>query len=391
MSGRLSVVVGAQFGSEGKGAIAAHLTRPENNPWFDEDGRESVRPVVCVRVGGPNAGHTVYGNCPLALEVEATGFKCPNCDSHGHPWRLRQIPVAAVSNPEAKLVIAAGSEVDLLVLMTEVRELNAAGYDVTPRLSVDASATLLTPRHQESERNFELSDKIGSTGKGIGAARADRIWRQAGIVADFDGDIPVTVVRETGQMLHRALVNGAHVVIEGTQGYGLGLHTRYYPQVTSGDCRAVDFLAQAGISPWHRAIQAFEVYVVARVRPIRVAGNSGPLAEETTWDELGLPEERTTVTKKVRRVGEWDPDLVHAAVLANGGGDLVHMPQDDHVVVALTMADHLIPELAGQTEMPSEVWPQWLDLIGRVEKEAGARVAIVGTGPTTVIELGGFE
>lgn len=386
MNGRLSVVVGAQFGSEGKGAIAAHLTRPETNPWFNEEGHESVRPVVCVRVGGPNAGHTVYGNCSLALEVEATGFKCPDCDEHGHPWRLRQIPVAAVSNPEAKLVIAAGSEVDFEVMIREVRELDRAGYNVSTRLFVDASATVIGYHHVRAEERAELSDRIGSTGKGIGAARSDRIWRQAGIVADFESDIPVAVARETGQMLHRDLANGAHVVIEGTQGYGLGLHTRYYPHTTSGDCRAIDFLAQAGISPWAPEDLSFKVYVVARVRPIRVAGNSGPLADETSWDELGLPEERTTVTKKVRRVGEWDPDLVHAAVLANGGGDIDNYYTP--VVVALTMADHVIPELAGRTEIEGSLWPQWLELIGRVEKESGAHVAIVGTGPTTVIDMG---
>lgn len=392
MSGRLSVVVGAQFGSEGKGAIAAHLSKLENNYYFNEDDERTVRETWVVRVGGPNAGHTVYGSCPG--DGPGGVYACDNCDEHGHAWRLRQVPVGAVSNPHARLVIAAGSEVDFEVLLSEIRELDAAGYEVRSRLTVDASATVLTEAHKITEAVHRLSDRIGSTGKGIGAARASRIMRDVGIVGDFDGDFPLLIAHNTGEALQRGLRDRhAHVIIEGTQGYGLGLHTKYYPQVTSGDCRAIDFLAQAGISPWVDGLDSFRVYVVARVRPIRVAGNSGPLVDETTWDELGLPEERTTVTQKIRRVGEWDGDLVRSAVLANGGGgyDDLAGAVDNRVVVALTMADHLIPALAGSVD-PVALGDGWMDLISmvdRVEKDAGAPVTLIGTGPTTVIDYEG--
>lgn len=396
MSGRLSVVVGAQFGSEGKGAIAAHLSKPENNYYFNEDGEQTVRETWVVRVGGPNAGHTVYGRCPQGGPMswgKTISKDCPDCDAHGHPWRLRQVPVGAVSNPHARLVIAAGSEVDMEVLLREINELDRAGYEVRSRLTVDASATVLTEVHQDQERCAGLLGRLGSTGKGIGAARASRVWRDAGTVADFDGDFPILVAHGTGEALQRGLRDRhAHVIIEGTQGYGLGLHTKYYPHTTSGDCRAIDFLAQAGVSPWLDGLDSFRVYVVARVRPIRVAGNSGPLAGETTWDELNLPEERTTVTQKVRRVGDWDPDLVRSAVLANGGGGLNGLAgiTDDRVVIALTMADHLIPALAGSTDpIGAEGWTELLDMVDRVEKDAGAPVTLIGTGPTSIIDYEG--
>jgi adenylosuccinate synthase len=90
---------------------------------------------------------------------------------------------------------------------------------------------------------------------------------------------------------------------------------------------------------------------------------------------LGLPEEFTTVTKKVRRVGEWDPELAQEALFANGG------PRGS-TRIAITMLDHLFPEVSGVT-----VWSGlshearvWLDVR---ENELGAPIDMVGTGPYT--------
>ena len=348
MNSRLSVVVGGQYGSEGKGAIAGHLTRPQ------------PRQVVCVRVGGPNAGHTVLGNGP---------------EGPRHPWRLRTIPVAAVTNPDAWLVIAAGSEIDYSVLVHEAEILEDYGHKVWDRLVIDPQATVLDQHHIARETELDLHRTIGSTGKGIGAARADRIMRTADIWADcveWHRSQPI----ESHLFLAGAAEEGSHIVIEGTQGYGLGLHAGHYPQCTSNDARAIDFLAMAGINPWQAGIDAFRIYVVARVYPIRVAGNSGPLKNETTWEDLGLEPELTTVTRKVRRVGEWDPELVADAVQANGGPGTAR--------VCLTMLDHAVPEVAGYTG-PIDLLPhqakQWIE---RVERDTGAKVAMVGTGPDTI-------
>jgi adenylosuccinate synthase len=346
-SGKVVVVVGGQYGSEGKGAIAAYLCRPE----------EAGAGLDAVRVAGPNAGHTVV-------------------DGEGRRWPLRQIPVAAVSNPDARLFIAAGSEIDPGVLDAEEAALVDGGFRVGNRLFIDDQATVIEERHRVAENNWtgdvgeDLNARIGSTAKGIGAARAERIWRRARTAGTG---------RDTGAMLRSGLREGRRVVIEGTQGYALGLHAGWYPFCTSSDCRVVDFLAMAGIGV------EFEVepWVVLRTYPIRVAGNSGPLPYETTWAELEVAtggyarEERTTVTQRVRRVAGWDPGLAGQAVEANGSGA---------VRVALTMFDYWYPSIAGATQA-GDLTNQMLGMVRVVESQTGARVALLGTGPDSIIDL----
>lgn len=389
--GRVTVVVGGQFGSEGKGATTGHIGRPEANV-----GRE----VLGVRVGGPNAGHVVYGRCPVKARAPKILEVCVKCNEFGHPWALRQVPVVAVTNPGAALVIAAGSEVDPEVLASEVSALNAAGYNVTERLLVDRSATVLSESHRAAEAGKELQKRLGSTAKGIGGARVDRLWREARTVGDAEeftvGVLDRVDLGDTTDSMRDCLSDGGHVIIEGTQGYGLGLHTDYYPFTTSADCRAIDFLAQAGISPWgafgfNRAQVDLKIVVCFRPFPIRVAGNSGPMEGETSWNELGLSPEFTTVTQKMRRVGDWDPGLVDAAIRANGG-------PADNVVLALTMADHVIPGLKGLTSVDEvslgadQALQKWIDnsdLTGPVREQLWHGVVVgqtlFGTGPTTML------
>lgn len=377
MTGKLIVVSGAQFGSEAKGHVADQLTRPEYVGYSTS--------IVAVRVAGPNAGHTVYGVCPPSCDGTSNGHEF-NGKTIGHPWRLRTVPVSAVNNPNAKLVIAAGSEIDLSVLNRELSELDAAGYNATARLLVDNQATILSPQYIEDEVNDGIQERLGSTAKGIGAARADRIWRYAdlwhhAVQAEQTGDLAGF---DTADVIRQCLKDGATVMIEGTQGYGLGLHAGMYPKCTSSDCRAIDFLSMAGVSPWDPAVGEFEVWLATRVRPIRVAGNSGALKGETTWDDLGLPREYTTVTLKERRVGEWDGDLVRRAVAANGGAPTVRL--------ALTMVDSVIPDLSGMSgvgltdaDIEADGWQDLANLLKRVEGDSRARVAFVATGPTTGI------
>jgi adenylosuccinate synthase len=227
-----------------------------------------------------------------------------------------------------------------------------------------------------------MHEGIGSTGKGIGAARADRIMRRAKRIED-DGDLVETLYEAGADFIDLPnLARSGHwdyIIIEGTQGFGLGLHAGFYPYCTSSDCRAIDFLAMAGINPWHGYTE-FNIWGAARVFPIRVAGNSGPLRNETTWDELGLPPEFTTVTKKMRRVGQWDRGLVSNACRANGGPGTVQ--------VAVTMLDQLFPELAGVTEthriMEHDHAFAWLN---QREQETSCRVGLVTTGPNTGVFL----
>lgn len=359
MGGKLITVSGGQFGSEAKGAVAAHLSKQE---------AEAETPLLAVRVGGPNAGHTVIGTGPDGSE--------------NFPWRLRSVPVAAVTNPEAALAIAAGSEVDEGVLHQELKALDAAGYQATNRLLIDSQATLLEHHHIEEEVASGLQQRLGSTAKGIGAARVDRIWRTATL---YGGGTDVAA------MARNYLRNGYTVLIEGTQGYGLGLHAGEYPYCTSNDCRAIDFMAMAGISPWDEGIDQLENWLVFRTRPIRVAGNSGPLKDERTWDGLGLPKEHTTVTKKERRVGEWDAELAQRAVDANGGPSRVR--------IALMMVDQILSQVAGvdtdtllmglDSGQATEIFglaEQVADEIAPYEKDLGAPALLLGTSPSTMID-----
>lgn len=359
--GKVMVVVGGQYGSEAKGHVAAYLGR-----------RDAV--TIGVRVAGPNAGHTVIGPDAMGHPEVNPGWEGP-----AREWKLRTIPVLAVSNPMSPLVIAAGSEIDPQVLDAEITELDKAGYRVSQRLLIDSQATLIEPGHIEVEQQRAMQSRIGSTAKGIGAARSARVMREASTWGGSTEAETMGQTLDTTNWLRGALALDASVIIEGTQGYGLGLHAGEYPFCTSSDCRAIDFLAMAGLSPWDPVIEKVEPWVVLRTRPIRVAGNSGRLENETTWEGLGLPEERTTVTNKVRRVGEWDHDLARRAVVANGG---------PNVRVAITMLDQMFPEVAGARTF-EDLSVQAVEWVAQKQFEIGAPVHLVGTSPSTIVDIEG--
>lgn len=350
--GKLMVVVGGQFGSEAKGACAAALAARSDEP-------------LVVRTGGPNAGHTVWGGTPH------------------QEFKLRQLPTAAISNPNARLAIAAGSVVDPDLLNKEITETGTDRF-----VMVDEMATILESGHLDREA-LDSGLHNWSTQKGIGAARAERIMRRAKIWRDVHHFSPQTTCSDVAYLVRRQLQAGGDVVVEAAQGYGLGLHTTYYPKTTSSDCRAIDALAAVGVSPWMGKWYEIEVWVVLRPYPIRVAGESGPLRNEVSWQELGLPEERTTVTNKVRRVGLWDAALAEAAIRANGG-------PSPAVRVWFSMADQVIPQIRGITD-PQNLWDvaampevghelrNWNALV----RQAGAPIYALGTGPDTHVMVHG--
>lgn len=343
-SGKLQVIVGGQFGSEGKGAITAHLARTEE------------RDLVAARVAGPNAGHTAY-------------------DDDGVKYALRSLPVASICRPDAKLIISAGSEVEWAVLQSEL-ELTAK-HKSAERLTLDPQATVIDKRHQDAEDVLTA----GSTKKGIGAARADRLMRMADLTG-YHGHEHGFETQSTSPIMEDAMMGGDCVQIEGTQGYGLGLHAGYYPHCTSSDARAIDFLSMAGLSPWSEFVAELEIWVVFRTYPIRIAGNSGPMYREISWETLGkrtgghVKEEFTTVTQKRRRVGEWDQGLAMRALWANG-------TPSPSVRVALTFADYVNPSLADVNEKTSEL----LNEVELYERYLNHEISLVGTGPNTVVDL----
>lgn len=353
--GKLIVVVGGQYGSEAKGHVCAYLGEREDY-------------LLAIRVGGPNAGHTVV-------------------DTNGRHWPFRHIPVAAVrpARRATSLAIAAGSEVDYGVLHDELYDLEKE--HIEPFLTVDTEATLLEERHRAAEAGG-LTGSHGSTQKGIGAARSDRLLRKAS--RTIDNPALKTLGHhvhfgDVSRIAHDHLHDGGTVLIEGTQGYKLGMHAGDYPFCTSGNARAVDFMSQAGISPWDPAITELEIWVVFRTFPIRIAGNSGPMRGELQWGEgplTNIAPEFTTVTKKMRRVGEWDHKLAWDAIRANGS--------DVHI--ALTFFDYVYPEFecAATPVGLSNHWPgpRFESGVNVLEDAwfGGRQIELVGTGPSTIVD-----
>lgn len=348
LRGHATALVGAQYGSEGKGLVAAKLAN-----LYD----------CHVRTGGPNAGHTFYYN----------GQKCV----------ARSVPCGWI-NPDARLYIGPGAVLDLGVLAQELDEIaSVLGEEPMPHLMVDHRATVISMSQHTGEGGVEgkAHKAIGSTGEGVGLARMSRVNRGALIPTDrapyafvsaqdraaILGDLEVEV-GDVAAELHRQLQEGAEILLEGTQGSGLSLTLGPWPYCTSTDTNAAQLAADAGISP----SDVRETVLVARTYPIRVAGNSGPLAGEISWTDIGQEPEITTVTKKVRRIGTFDLDQVRYAAQVNWPCLLV-----------ITFMDYLWPETAGvtdQADFPEEAleWLEW------VAAATGCEVMAVGTGPDSL-------
>lgn len=320
-------LVGAQWGSEGKGVIAAGLAKHFN---------------AAVRVGGPNAGHSFY---------------------HGDDLhKMRGVPCAWV-NEAARLFIGAGAVVNPELL---VRELDAVNRSIT----IDPQAMLVNHHHEQQEGSIVKA--IGSTGEGVGAARTEKIGRlDARLAGRWDWPDRVKIGPVAWEVAE-ILANGGAVMLEGTQGSGLSLHHGSYPFVTSSDTNASGIAAEAGIAPSHIK----HTHLVARTYPIRVAGNSGPMGgAELSWDyfiERGIVErpEKTTVTQKVRRIAEWDDGVFNRAVVLN-----------NPCGVWLTFGDYLVPELAGFTD-PDAVMaaPAIREMVTRISRTWSLPVLGVGMG-----------
>lgn len=288
----ITVVVGGQFGSEGKGKTTSLLAR------------EFGEKCAVVRCGGPNSGHITY--------------------EHGKEYCLRLLPSGVVYG--RRLFLAPAAVVDVKVLHDEIKK-----YDVSPeQLSVDPFSVAVTPEMQKAEK--DLTNLISSTGSGTGAATASKTMRQPGtqLVKDIllENAWLRPYVRDVRSELHDLIDHGYRIILEGTQGFGLSLHhSRMFPKTTSKDTSAAQFVMEAGLSP----LQVDQIIMVIRTFPIRVAGKqSGPMKNEITWDllrqESGYPydiTEVTTVTRKVRRVGRFDRQFVLDSCCVNRPTDLV--------------------------------------------------------------------
>lgn len=330
----VSIVVGGQYGSEGKGKVAHYIARTSGAR-------------AAVRVGGPNSGHTVYGDT-------------------GEKYIFQHLPTAAIL-PDVICVLATGSYIDVPRLLNEAALIGLPAG----RLKVDPHAVVITEQDCVEEHLVGLRAGIGSTLTGTGAAVMNRISRTRPIRFAKDEPRLRPYLADTKDLLTRMLDAGDRVVIEGTQGYGLSvLHTPHYPYATSRDTTAAGFLSEVGLSP----MDVDDVVMVIRAFPIRVPGNSGPLANETSWEQvtresgsLETLSEITSVTKSVRRVANFDPEIVREAIQVNRPTRVILNHVDYFDRASVVDAGALTPRMQLA--------------IGAIERELGIDLWGVGTSP----------
>lgn len=332
----LTIVVGGQYGGEGKGKIVSHLTAADNVEYV-------------VRCGGPNSGHTV--------------------DFNGKRYVLRSLPAGFI-NAKTRLLLAAGTLINPDILLQELEHCK-----VKPsRLGIDFNAGVIAKEDEDYERNINLGKKIGSTLSGVGSAVARRALRSGSFLLAREEPKLQPFLTSVSNEINSALDRNLKVTVEGTQGFGLSLyHSKSYPYTTSRDTTASAFLSEVGASP----LRATSVIMVLRTYPIRVGGNSGPLKNEITWEKLrelsGYPyaiREFTTVTNRLRRVAIFDMGIVKEAALIN-------KPTE----IALNGVDYLDYRNRG-TRRIQDLTLKTREFIDYIERETRVKVRFVGTGPT---------
>ena len=315
-----TIVVGGQYGDEGKGKIVSYLAMKDN-------------PQIVVRGGvGPNAGHQVRVN--------------------GKLYSLRLLPCGFV-NSKARLLIGAGVLVDKDVLLKEI-ELTGA----EDRTGIDRNATLITPDHKVRDSD-ENAKKIGTTGSGCGPAMSDRVTRVAKIVADEPS------LSKYLTDVWKEVNSAKNVLIEGSQGFMLSNIYGTYPFTTSKDTAASTAAADVGLGP--RSID--RVVMVIKAYTTRVG--SGPFPDEMSIDEakrLGY-QEYGTVTGRARRTSAalHMEDLKRAAVI-NSATD-----------IAITKLDVRFKGNERVREF-DKLTDEAKDFVKMVGNQIGVPVTLIGTG-----------
>jgi len=331
-TGRNVVVVGTQWGDEGKGKLVDWLT-------------ESAQGVVRFQ-GGHNAGHTLVIN--------------------GVKTALNLIP-SGIMRPGVKCYIGNGVVLSTEQLFKEIERLEAIGVEVRSRLRVSEACPLILPFHaaldiaREAVRESAGSEKIGTTGKGIGPAYEDKIARRALRVQDLkyperfaaklrvllelhnhilttflkapaidfdavyaqamvDAERLRPMMADVSRELNDANRAGANLLFEGAQGTLLDVDHGTYPFVTSSNCVAGNAAAGSGVGPGmlHYVLGITKAYCT------RVGG--GPFPTELDWQTPGtvgyhlstVGAEKGVVTGRSRRCGWFDAALLKRSAQVNG-------------------------------------------------------------------------
>ncbi|MDB5989762.1 MAG: adenylosuccinate synthetase [Herbaspirillum sp.] len=414
------VVIGTQWGDEGKGKIVDWLT-------------DKAQGVVRFQ-GGHNAGHTlVIGNQKTALQLIPSG----------------------IMRPGVACYIGNGVVLSVPDLLKEIDKLEAAGVEVASRLKISEACPLILPYHVALDVAREVArgeGKIGTTGKGIGPAYEDKVARRAIRVADLLNEArfaekllenldyhnfvltqylktqPVDyqktlddalsnvprlrpMVDDVSSLLHKAHAEGERLLFEGAQGSLLDVDHGTYPFVTSSNCVAGNAAAGAGVGP------DMLHYVLGITKAYTTRVGSGPFPAELPTDQgVGkhlstVGQEFGTVTGRPRRCGWFDAALLKRSVQINGVSgisltklDVLDGVESLKICVGYKMGDKTVDifpvgaEDAARCEPIYEEMPGWssstvgvkemsglppnaLAYIKRLGELLGAPITMISTGP----------
>ncbi|MDY3897491.1 MAG: adenylosuccinate synthase [Prevotella sp.] len=361
-TGKVDVLLGLQWGDEGKGKVVDVLT-----PKYD---------VVARFQGGPNAGHT--------LEFE------------GEKYVLRSIPSGIFQGGKVN-IIGNGVVMAPDLFMAEAKDLERSGHNLRDRLHISRKAHLIMPTHRLLDAAYEAAkgkNKVGTTGKGIGPTYTDKISRNGLRVGDildnFEAkyqahkerhlqmlaslnytDFDITEVEKTWMegveyMKQFKIVDSEHeinnllrsdksILCEGAQGTMLDVDFGSYPFVTSSNTICAGACTGLGIGP----NRIGNVYGIMKAYCTRVG--AGPFPTEL-FDETGklirdLGHEYGAVTGRERRCGWIDLVQLRYSVMVNGVTELIMMKSDvlDGFETIKACVAYRLPDGSETTELPYEI------------------------------------
>ena len=292
----VTVIVGAQWGDEGKGKLIDILSEKSK--------------VVVRAAGGNNAGHTIVVD--------------------GKKLVTHLVP-SGVLTPDTLLIIASGTVIDISVLTQEIRDLEAMGLSVRDRLIISDRAHVILPEHieKDSQREAASSDikKIGTTKRGIGPTYESKMARSGIRLGDGKQSLPVSLhadydyisdsIGDSYRALQDCYQRDIPMLAEGAQGAMLDIDHGTYPYVTSSNTTTAGICSGTGLAP--SAIS--EVIGIAKLYSTRV-GN-GPFPTEIQDEVLGknlrkVGGEYGATTGRPRRCGWLDLVAMRHAIEING-------------------------------------------------------------------------
>lgn len=334
------IIVGAQWGDEGKGLISAYRAIRDNA-------------LAVYRAGtGANAEHGLF------LRDNKTYLK------------VNQLPLGWMFNPNTQIRIGSGVAVDPVKLTSEVMN-----YDLVERVKIDPRCPIISQEHIQAEKESKGMNAIGSTFSGTGFCRAEFVLRKARQARDVMED---EILSDCGVEINKLAKEGV-VGVECSQGFLLGLATSYdYPNTTSDNVGAMAG-ADDVLLNWKNIS---DVILVVKALPTREGSGSFGNVKELSSSEIesGKMFEASSIGGVMRRKAEAiDMDLLKYAVEVNGATE-----------IALTFCDHYDPAVTDAKKVDEVTEKVW-DLVDEIEFKTKVPVTMLNTGKAfdNIIDISG--